>query len=101
MSNIDDNKISYEIKNQCCNNFVELIEQFCQSLEVEKNFSKHTIRNYRNDLMSFVLWCDRNDIDPLLCNYRELRYYLGEMDSAQYSRTTINRRLSSLRSFYK
>ena len=41
------------------------------------------------------------DINPLSVNYRDLRSYLAEMDSAQYARSTINRRLSSLRSFFK
>lgn len=40
-------------------------------------------------------------IDPKNVKYRELRGYLAEMDSAQYARSTINRRLSSLRSFFK
>lgn len=40
-------------------------------------------------------------LDPCMANYRELRGYLAEMDGACYARTTINRRLSSLRSFFK
>lgn len=40
-------------------------------------------------------------IDPCVSTYRELRGYLAEMDGARYARTTINRRLSSLRSFFK
>lgn len=39
--------------------------------------------------------------DPINVNYRQLRSYLAEMDSARYARTTINRRLSSLRSFFR
>lgn len=91
----------YSFKTQDCNSFCELIDSFCQSLKIERNYSAHTIRNYRNDLLSYNIWCDRNNIVPLNTKSRDLRYYLGEMDSAQYARTTINRRLSSLRSFYK
>lgn len=40
-------------------------------------------------------------ISPVNSNYRQLRAYLGDMDNAQYARSTINRRLSSLRSFFK
>lgn len=40
-------------------------------------------------------------LDPSMASYRDLRGYLAEMDGAQYARSTINRRLSSLRSFFK
>ena len=40
-------------------------------------------------------------IDILAATHRQLRRYLGELDRAQYSRTTVNRRLSALRSFFR
>lgn len=40
-------------------------------------------------------------IDPTTISYRQLRGYLSDMDRAGYTRTTINRRLSSLRSYFK
>lgn len=95
---IDEN---FDFKTNQCLEFIKLVDKFCVSLNVEKNSSKHTIRNYRNDLTSFAIWCERMQIDPRLTNYRNLRAYLAEMDSANYSRATINRRLSSLRSFFK
>lgn len=38
-----------------CQKFMTLIDKFCLSLKVEQNASKHTIRNYKNDLESFVI----------------------------------------------
>lgn len=101
MGNQEVNNQSFKFSTDACKDLCQLIDSFCESLLVERNYSQHTIRNYNNDLMSFNIWCDRNSIDPLKAKYRDLRFYLGEMDSAQYARTTINRRLSSLRSFYR
>lgn len=94
-------KDNFEFKTDECKKFVYLINKFCESLTVEKNSSEHTVRNYKNDLLSFAIWCELLNIDPINISYRELRGYLAEMDSARYARTTINRRLSSLRSFFK
>lgn len=78
----------------------EVVSRYLSSLRVERNASEHTIRAYGSDLNQFQLWCKRNGVDGLHASYRRLRGYLAEMDQAGYSRTTINRRLSSLRSFF-
>ena len=77
-----------------------LLDGYLESLRVEQGASDHTVRSYRADLEAFLRWCDRHGVNPLVATYRELRGYLGDMDAARYERTTVNRRLSSLRSFY-
>lgn len=99
-TNINDDQ-KYIIKSKDVQSFMLLIDKFCESLEVEKNSSEHTVRNYKNDLISYAIWCDRNDINPLNSTYKQLRSFLAELDTARYARTTINRRLSSLRSFFR
>ncbi|MBC2889650.1 tyrosine recombinase [Gordonibacter massiliensis (ex Traore et al. 2017)] len=78
-----------------------LVEGFCDAMRVEHNASVHTLRAYRIDLMDYLRWTARESIDPLAATHKQLRRYLGELDRAQYSRTTINRRLSALRSFFR
>ena len=78
-----------------------LVEGFCDALRVERNASAHTVRAYRIDLMDYARWAAREGVDPLAATHRQLRRYLGELDRAQYSRTTVNRRLSALRSFFR
>lgn len=77
-----------------------LIDAFAVSLAAERNASAHTIRSYRADLSDFARWVDRCGVDPLAIGHRQMRQYLSELDRARYSRTTVNRRLSSLRGFY-
>lgn len=85
-----------------CNPHTEaLIDGFCDALRVEHNASVHTLRAYRIDLLDYARWAAREHIDPLAATHKHLRRYLGELDRAQYSRTTINRRLSALRSFFR
>lgn len=78
-----------------------LIGDFRISLEVESNDSPHTVRGYCADVRAFLMWCERDGRDPLTMRHQQLRLYLAYLDQAQYSRTTINRHLSSLKSFYR
>lgn len=78
-----------------------LLEDYIESLIVERNVSEHTARAYRTDLEAFLRWCARRDVDALAVTHRQLRSYLGELDAARYARTTVNRHLSSLRGFYE
>lgn len=77
------------------------VEAFCAYLALERNASVHTVRNYRIDLLDYMRWARREKLDPLSVTHKQLRRYLGELDCARYSRTTVNRRLSALRSFFR
>lgn len=77
-----------------------LAARFCDSLRVEQNASQHTIRNYGVDLRDYLRWAQREKIDPIALSHRQLRRYLAELNAAQYSRRTVNRRLSALRGFF-
>lgn len=76
------------------------ITAFLESLRHERNASPRTIAAYGSDLGQFVDWLERQGLDVTTLTYRRLRGYLGELDRARYSRRTIARKLSSVRSFY-
>ncbi len=79
----------------------QLVRDFRTSLQVELNDSPHTVRGYCADVRAFLRWCERELRDPLTLHHQQIRLYLAYLDQAQYSRTTINRHLSSLKSFYR
>ena len=81
--------------------FEAAIEQFCSDMLVEHNASQHTVRNYALDLHDYLRWSERASVNPFSPTHRQLRRYLAELDQARYARSTINRRLSSLRSFFR
>ena len=76
------------------------IDAFCRSLQYERNDSLHTVDAYHSDLSDYARWARRQGVDALKPSYRQLRRYLAELDAAQLSRATVNRRLSALRSFF-
>lgn len=78
----------------------ELVDRFISTLEVERNLSSHTVRAYRSDLEGFLRWVERSGLDLFALSHRRLRGYLGELDRARYARTTVNRRLSAIRTFF-
>jgi integrase/recombinase XerD len=75
------------------------IEHYLKSLRLERNYSAHTLRAYAGDLDAFTRWLQDQDICLTECNTRTIRQFLASLAAAGRSRTTINRRLSSLRSF--
>lgn len=79
----------------------ELLENFEESMLVEDTKSEHTVRNYGVDVKAFLLWCEHNELDPLTLDYKKFRRYLRELEQAKYTKTTQNRHLSAIRTFYK
>ena len=76
------------------------IEKFIRYLEIEKNYSKHTILNYHHDLEEFRKFLgEGGSIEGV--NYLLLRKYLALLKEKALSSRTVSRRLSALRSFFK
>lgn len=81
--------------------YARSVDAYLTDERVVKNASPHTVRNYGNDLRDFGRWAARARVNALAPTHRQLRRYLADLDRAQYAKTTINRRLSSLRGFYR
>ncbi len=86
------------------------VEQFLEHLRVERNFSVHTLRNYRSDLEAFFEFAASRkgknpattfDQLPFAVDHRAIREYLGRLYSARAKATTVARKLAALRSFYR
>ncbi len=80
-----------------------MIERFLQYIESERRSSAHTLRAYRHDLESFLLYFDLSpsDFDPSLISYDDLREWLVSLSERPNAKSTsINRALSTVRSFF-
>lgn len=79
------------------------VESFLSYLEVEKRSSSHTLKAYEHDLEQFEAWCrfqyDLADISNASTDM--VRDWIMDMNEEGLGVKTINRRISSLRSFYK
>jgi len=75
------------------------IEKFMRYLEIEKNYSQHTLTNYRLDLEEFKQFLGDSNLEKV--DYLVLRKYLAQLKEKNLKARTVNRHLSSLRSFFK
>jgi len=72
-------------------------------LEKEKKYSVHTVTAYCNDLSDFELFLEQEFDDKNLkdVNYSQIRSWIVSLVDAGISNTSVNRKISSLKSFYK
>ena len=75
------------------------IERFLKFLDVEKNSSPHTIKNYRSDLIEFFKFNGKNSVTDI--NYLEIRKFLAHLKEREFLKTTVSRKLACLKSFFK
>lgn len=96
------------IKNQSCKcirtmtvnaNSKQDLEDFKSYIIAEKNFSNHTAKAYCSDILSFLIWMDEQSCEDV--NFSKIRDYLHFIQKFNYKKTTIARKISSLRTFYK
>jgi integrase/recombinase XerC len=79
------------------------VERFLQYLQFEKRFSEHTVIAYNNDLRQFIDYLETSykiselsSIDHLI-----IRSWIVEMMEKKISSRTINRKITTLKTFYK
>lgn len=77
------------------------ILNFLKYLKYERGYSKNTIINYEKDINEFILFLDENNLNFKTLTYQNIRPYLMKLHDLKYERSTISRKISSLRSFYK
>ena len=80
----------------------KLINQFIEYLEYEKGYSKKTIINYEKDLELFNTYLKENKITDIKnIDYNTIRKYLSHLHEKKYLSSSISRKISTLRSFFK
>jgi integrase/recombinase XerC len=79
------------------------ITSFLNYLSLEKKYSKHTVTAYQNDLNTFQLFCNLEYGHESIAtvNYAQIRNWIVSLVNSKISNRTINRKVSSLKSFYK
>ena len=79
------------------------INSFLTYLLIEKKYSNHTIVAYKKDLNDFISYCfsEYGNEDLVNVNYSQIRSWIVSLVNIKVSNRTINRKISSLKSFYK
>lgn len=75
------------------------LEDFKTYILVEKNFSEHTAKAYYSDILSYLIWLGSDECEQ--ANLSKMREYLHFMQKFNYKKTTVARKIASLRTFYK
>ena len=72
-------------------------------LQLEKNYSRNTVVAYIKDLESFLNFnqSEFNDQKIDTCNYSQIRSWIVSLVKKEISNRSINRKISSLNSYYK
>jgi integrase/recombinase XerC len=76
----------------------EFVERFLTFIRTEKNVSEHTLRAYRKDLDIFLQESSVKDIRDT--DVLDVRGYVASQVSKGLNKSTVSRRLSSLKSFF-
>jgi integrase/recombinase XerC len=83
--------------------FLQYQQQFLDYCRFQKRYSQHTIIAYENDLAAFAVFLqkefDEVSIDAVKTTF--IRTWLASLKENDITSKTINRKISSLRSFFK
>ncbi|MDR3290472.1 MAG: tyrosine recombinase XerC [Rickettsiales bacterium] len=77
----------------------KLINEFLLYIASEKNYSKHTVSAYREDLTDFFNYIGAKDIKTL--RHSDFRNWLVSKKNLNLQNATLSRNLSSVKSFFK
>ena len=80
---------------------IEYLNKFIEYLKVQKNYSDYTILNYEKDLEEYNSFLNEKKYLFSSMDYKKCMEYLLFLDKKGLKKTSISRRLSSLRTFYK
>ncbi len=81
----------------------QLVNAFLEYLKFEKRYSPNTITSYRTDLFDFFnfLEIQFGDVDVISINHTYIRSWLASVKSMGIGTKSINRKISTLKSFFK
>jgi integrase/recombinase XerC len=86
----------------------EYLDRFEEHLKYERNVSEHTLRNYMSDLKQFHDYLcpfeptgKRRELDIHHVDHITIREYLATFYKDHHKKTSIARKLATLRSFFK
>lgn len=79
-----------------------LIDEFCDQVWLQDGLARNSIASYRADLLHWLAWLEQDKTRSLLsANRGDIERYLAAQFQADAKASSINRRLASLRRFYR
>jgi len=78
-----------------------VITDYLSYLEAVRGLSARTLEAYGDDLVMFANYCENHGIDPQKAGSHEVRGFIADLSFEHASGSSVNRRLSSIRGFYR
>ncbi|MGH8802821.1 MAG: site-specific tyrosine recombinase XerD [Casimicrobiaceae bacterium] len=78
-----------------------LIDTFCDQLWLQDGLAQTSLASYRRDLVAWLAWLDAHSRAVLEATRADVEQWLADQFRAKAKATSIARRLSSLRRFYR
>jgi integrase/recombinase XerC len=80
----------------------KIVRKYLEYLEVERNYSAHTILSYETDLMSLIQFLRQEGVESFTSVHKEeLRACIGSLLDQGYSQRSVARKIAAMRSFFK
>lgn len=81
---------------------IKELNEYLEYLKYQRNYSDYTIENYKHDIVEYLEYVESENLEFKSIEYSDIRFYLMHLkDKKKDDNTSINRKLSSLRGFYK
>jgi integrase/recombinase XerC len=79
----------------------EHVSSFLRFIEFEKRYSKHTLLAYATDIAQFQVFIQQYELNVTEVKHTQVRNWMVSLMQDETTARSINRKLSSLKSFYK
>ncbi len=78
-----------------------LLEQFINTVWLEKGLSQNTVDSYRNDLKRLILWVEKQELSLQSLSMADLQDYQAWLVENAYKATSRARMLSAIRALFR
>jgi len=78
-----------------------VVQDYISYLQTVRGVSERTLSAYSDDLSLFVNYCNNHDIDPAAASPYQVQSFIADMSAERAAPSSVNRRLSSIRGFYR
>ena len=78
-----------------------IMREYLSYLQAVRGVSARTLSAYGDDLSLFANYCHNHAIDPAAASPYQVQSFIAELSAEQAAPSSVNRRLSSIRGFYR
>ena len=78
-----------------------VVQEYLSYLQTVRGVSPRTLDAYTDDLSLYINYCSNHEIDPAIAGQYEVQSFIADLSAERAAPSSVNRRLSSIRGFYR